>query len=169
MSRQSSRAPAATLGLSDPICNRSCFLLDAGTFTSYLSTVKTWLDNNPDEVITLLLVNSDGIAPSVWAQSYTDSGLSKYVYTPANVPIAYSEWPTLREMINAGTRVVSFLAQNADVSSVPYLLDEFTNIWETPYDVRGPMKDSGVRKLSSLTLQWYNRSPTTLSRALSTA
>jgi hypothetical protein len=138
--RQSSRAPAATLGLSDPICLRSCFLLDAGTFTSYLSTVKTWLDNNPDEVITLLLVNSDGIAPPVWAQSYTDSGLSKYVYTPANVPIAYSEWPTLREMINAGTRVVSFLAQNADVSSVPYLIDEFTNIWETPYDVRGPMK-----------------------------
>lgn len=116
----------------------SCFLLDAGTFTSYLSTVKTWLDNNPDEVVTLLLVNSDGIAPSVWAQSYTDSGLSKYVYTPASVPIGYSEWPTLREMINAGTRVVSFLAQNADVSSVPYLIDEFTNIWETPYDVRGP-------------------------------
>ncbi|KAG0665651.1 hypothetical protein C6P46_006435 [Rhodotorula mucilaginosa] len=117
------------------LCHTSCFLLDAGTFTSYLSTVKTWLDNNPDEVITLLLVNSDGIAPPVWAQSYTDSGLSKYVYTPANVPIAYSEWPTLREMINAGTRVVSFLAQNADVSSVPYLIDEFTNIWETPYDV----------------------------------
>ncbi|GAA5866495.1 hypothetical protein JCM3774_004702 [Rhodotorula dairenensis] len=117
------------------LCHTSCFLLDAGTFTSYLSTVKTWLDNNPNEVITLLLVNSDGIAPAVWAQSYSDSGLSKYVYTPANVPIGYSEWPTLQEMINAGTRVVSFLAQNADVSSVPYLIDEFTNIWETPYDV----------------------------------
>ncbi|GAA5986464.1 hypothetical protein JCM10908_003764 [Rhodotorula pacifica] len=117
------------------LCHTSCFLLDAGTFTSYLSTVKTWLDNNPNEVITLLLVNSDGIAPSVWAQSYSDSGLSKYVYTPTNVPIGYNAWPTLQEMINAGTRVVSFLAQNADVSSVPYLIDEFTNIWETPYDV----------------------------------
>lgn len=82
-----------------------------------------------------MLVNSEGIAPAVWAQSYSDSGLSEYVYTPANVPIAYNEWPTLQEMINAGTRVVSFLAQNADVSSVPYLIDEFTNIWETPYGV----------------------------------
>lgn len=113
----------------------SCFLLDAGTFTSYLTTVKSWLDSNPNEVITLLLVNSDGISPSVWAQSYTDSGLSKYVYTPSSVPVAYDSWPTLQEMISANTRVVSFLAQQADVSSVPYLLDEFTNVWETPYDV----------------------------------
>lgn len=113
----------------------SCFLLDAGTFTSYLTTVKKWMDSNPNEVITLLLVNSNGIAPSVWAQSYTDSGLSSYVYTPPSVPVAYNEWPTLQSLISANTRVVSFLAQQADVSSVPYLLDEFTNIWETPYDV----------------------------------
>ncbi|GAA6063501.1 hypothetical protein JCM10212_004763, partial [Sporobolomyces blumeae] len=116
------------------LCHTSCFLLDAGTFTSYLSTVKSWLDANPSEVVTLLLVNSDGISPSVWAQSYTDSGLASYVYTPTSVPVAYDQWPTLQEMISANTRVVSFLAQNADVSTVPYLLDEFTNVWETPYD-----------------------------------
>ncbi|GAA6004902.1 hypothetical protein JCM11491_002273 [Sporobolomyces phaffii] len=116
------------------LCHTSCFLLDAGTFTSYLTTVKKWLDSNPNEVITLLLVNSDGIAPSVWAQSYTDSGLSSYVYTPPSVPVAYDSWPTLQSLISANTRVVSFLAQQADVSSVPYLLDEFTNVWETPYD-----------------------------------
>ncbi|GAA5963810.1 hypothetical protein JCM21900_000050 [Sporobolomyces salmonicolor] len=116
------------------LCHTSCFLLDAGTFTSYLTTVKSWLDANPDEVITLLLVNTDGIAPSVWAQSYNASGLSQYVYTPSSVPIAYDAWPTYGELIGNGTRVVSFLAQNADVSEVPYLLDEFTNIWETPYD-----------------------------------
>ncbi|GAA5970538.1 hypothetical protein JCM11641_007345 [Rhodosporidiobolus odoratus] len=116
------------------LCHTSCFLLDAGTFTSYLSTVKTWLDANPNEVITILAVNTDGVAPSVWAQSYTDAGLSNYVYTPSSVPIAYDAWPTLSELISAGTRVVSFLAQNADVSSVPYLLDEFTHVWETPYD-----------------------------------
>ncbi|GAA5892735.1 uncharacterized protein JCM6883_007456 [Sporobolomyces salmoneus] len=116
------------------LCHTSCFLLDAGTFTSYLTTVKSWLDANPNEVITLLLVNSDGISPSVWAQSYVDSGLAQYVYTPSNVPVPYDSWPTLQSMISANTRVVSFLAQQADVSSVPYLLDEFTNIWETPFD-----------------------------------
>lgn len=38
-------------------------------------------------------------------------------------------------MIDGGTRLVSFLAQGADVSSVAWLVDEFTNVWETPYDV----------------------------------
>ncbi|GAA5869989.1 hypothetical protein JCM8547_001434 [Rhodosporidiobolus lusitaniae] len=116
------------------LCHTSCLLLDAGTFTSYLTTVKNWLDANQDEVITILMVNSDGIAPSVWAQSYNDSGLSQYVYTPSSVPIAYDDWPTYGDLIGDGTRVVSFLAQNADISEVPYLLDEFTNVWETPYD-----------------------------------
>ncbi|BGP07212.1 hypothetical protein JCM10049v2_003043 [Rhodotorula toruloides] len=116
------------------LCHTYCFLLDGGTFTSYLTTVKNWLDKKPNEVVTLLLVNTEGVAPSVWAQSYTDSGLASYAYTPTNVPIAYSDWPTYQELISSGKRVVSFLAQNADFSSVPYLLDEFTNIWETPYD-----------------------------------
>ncbi|GAA5823519.1 hypothetical protein JCM11251_000665 [Rhodosporidiobolus azoricus] len=115
------------------LCHTACFLLDGGTFTSYLSKVKNWLDANPNEVVTILAVNTDGVAPSVWAQSYTDSGLAEYVYTPSNVPVAYDQWPTYAELISAGTRVVSFLAQNADVSEVPYLLDEFTNVWETPY------------------------------------
>ncbi|BGP15184.1 hypothetical protein JCM10213_008675 [Rhodosporidiobolus nylandii] len=116
------------------LCHTSCFLLDAGTFTSYLTTVKSWMDKNPNEVITILMVNSDGIAPSVWAQSYKDSGLDQLVYTPPSVPIAYDAWPTYGELIGNGTRVVNFLAQYADISEVPYLIDEFTNIWETPYD-----------------------------------
>ncbi|KAI5477347.1 phospholipase C [Pseudohyphozyma bogoriensis] len=116
------------------LCHTSCALLDAGTFTSYLEEVASWLSSNPNEVVTLLLVNTDGIAPSVWAESYAAAGLVNQSYTPSTVPIAYADWPTLQTLISAGTRLVSFLAQNADVSSVPYLLDEFTNIWETPYD-----------------------------------
>jgi hypothetical protein len=120
-----------------------CFLLDAGTFTSYLTIVKNWLDNNPNEVITLLLVNSDGILPSVWAASYEAAGLNTYAYTPSSVPIAYGDWPTYQELITAGSRVVSFLAQNADVSTAPYLLDEFTNIWETPFGVSRSVREGG--------------------------
>lgn len=117
------------------LCHTSCFLLDAGTFTSYLTTVKTWLDSNPNEVVTIVLVNSDGIDPTVWAASYAAAGLDTYAYTPSSVPIAYGSWPTYQELITAGTRVVSFLAQGADVSTAPYLLDEFTNVWETPFGV----------------------------------
>ncbi|KAK4706071.1 hypothetical protein P7C70_g118, partial [Phenoliferia sp. Uapishka_3] len=116
------------------LCHTSCLLLDAGTFTSYLTSVKTWMDANPNEVVTLLLVNTDGILPAVWQAAYVSAGIDTYAYTPTSVPIAYSDWPTLQTMITSGKRLVSFLAQNADVSSAPYLLDEFTNIWETPYD-----------------------------------
>lgn len=59
------------------------------------------------------------------------------VYTPASTPVAYDAWPTYQELINSGKRVVAFLSAGADTSSVPYLLDEFTNIWETPFDVSG--------------------------------
>lgn len=97
--------------------------------------MKKWLDSNPNEVITILIVNSDAIAPSSFAAAYEASGMSSYAYTPSSVPIAYSDWPTLQTLINSGKRAVNFLAQNADISAVPYLLDEFTNIWETPYGV----------------------------------
>ncbi|KDE02365.1 hypothetical protein MVLG_07079 [Microbotryum lychnidis-dioicae p1A1 Lamole] len=116
------------------LCHTSCFLLDAGTLTSYLTLVKTWLDANPNEVLTLVLVNSDGIAPSTWAASYAASGMDDYSYTPSSVPIAYNDWPTYKSLIDSGKRAISFLAQNADFEAVPYLIDEFTNVWETPYD-----------------------------------
>lgn len=112
-----------------------CILLDYGTFTSYLTILNTWLIANPNEVVTLLLVNTDTLPATTWAKSFTDSGVINYVYTPPSVPINYAAWPTLGSLISAGTRVVAFLAQNADVESAPYLIDEFTNIWETNFDV----------------------------------
>lgn len=89
--------------------------------------------------MTLLLVNSDGILPTVWAASYAAAGLDTLSYTPPSVPVPYSAWPTLQELITSGKRVVSFLAQNADVSTAPFLIDQFTNIWETPFGVSTPL------------------------------
>lgn len=135
LGQPSRSGPAVALApFADRLRIRSCAFLDAGNFSTYLSTVKDWLDDNPDEVITLLLVNTDGLAPTVWAAAYEAAGMSSYVYTPSSVPIAKGDWPTLQSLISAGTRVVSFLAQEADFSSVPYLIDEFTNVWETPFN-----------------------------------
>lgn len=80
----------------------------------------------------MVLVNSDGIEASVWGAAYTAAGLDDLVYTPASVPIAKGDWPTLGTLIAAGTRLVNFLAQEADFASVPFLIDEFANVWETP-------------------------------------
>ena len=43
------------------LCHSSCLLLDAGTIEAYLQKVKTWLDANPTEVVTILWVNQDSM------------------------------------------------------------------------------------------------------------
>lgn len=41
------------------LCHTTCTLLDAGTLEDFLVKIKTWMDENPNEVVTLLIVNSD--------------------------------------------------------------------------------------------------------------
>ncbi|KAJ7115416.1 PLC-like phosphodiesterase [Mycena epipterygia] len=118
-------------------CHTSCALFDGGTVLAYLTTVKTWLDANPNEVITLLFTNPEGLSiPDVWAPAFEQSGIASLAYTPPMNPMPQSAWPTLGSMIDAGTRVVIFLDAGADGSDggvVPYILPEFTMIWETPF------------------------------------
>ena len=92
------------------LCHTSCFELDAGPVETYLSTIKTWLDSNPDEVVTLLLTNGDSEPVSTFGAAMVSSGLSEYAYTP-DQHLAISDWPTLQELITAGTRLVMFLGQ----------------------------------------------------------
>lgn len=117
------------------LCHTSCLLLDAGPLDAWLSKIKYWIDLNPNEVVTLLLVNSDNKPVENFGTAFESSGISTYGYTPTS-PAATSSWPTLQEMISANTRLVSFIASITYFSSYPYLLDEFTYVFETPFDVR---------------------------------
>ncbi|KAH8902781.1 PLC-like phosphodiesterase [Coniochaeta sp. PMI_546] len=116
------------------MCHTSCLELDVGSLSSYLSPIKTWLDGNPNEVLTLLLTNEDAIPVSQFASVFADLGLDKYAYAPG-ANLAMEQWPALQSMIDAGKRLVVFMDYHADPSSVPYILDEFTYFFETPYDV----------------------------------
>ena len=119
------------------LCHTSCLELDAGSVESYLSTVKSWLDAHPNEVVTLLIVNGDNVPVSEFDDAYTSSGLKPLAYTPPDSPLAIDAWPTLEELITANTRLVAFLDAGAD-PSVPYILDEFSYFFETPYDTLDP-------------------------------
>lgn len=44
------------------------------------------------------------------------------------------DWPTLSSMILSGQRVVMFLDYDAQQTEVPWILDEFSQMWETPFD-----------------------------------
>lgn len=57
-----------------------------------------------------------------------------YVPPFTSTPNDTFDWPTLGEMISSGKRVVIFLDSGANQNEVPFILDEFTYMWETPFD-----------------------------------
>lgn len=104
--------------------------------------------------MTLLIVNSDNLAATQFASVFVAAGVDTLSYSPQSASLPASGWPTLGSLIDAGTRLVTFLSTTADFEAVPYLIDgeqcnhmlscpripfpdtlaEFSNVWETPYD-----------------------------------
>ncbi|TVY18901.1 PI-PLC X domain-containing protein 1 [Lachnellula arida] len=119
------------------LCHTSCWEEDSGVLVNYLTDIRTWMDSNPNEVVTLLLTNGDAIAVSKFADAYDNAGISKYTYTPPN-QLTLGDWPTLQDLISANTRLITFMGSlfvshyNSNTSSVSYILDEFSYFWETP-------------------------------------
>lgn len=115
------------------LCHTSCDILNAGTLESYLITVTQWLRQNPYDVLTILMGNSDFIGVGNYSSPIESSGLIDYVYTPPRIPMGVNDWPTLSSMILSGKRVVVFLDYQANQTEVPYVIDEFGNMFETPF------------------------------------
>jgi len=128
------------------LCHTSCSLYDGGTLEDYLKTVKTWLDANPNEVLSLLIVNIDDMPAASYDPVFKAAGLDTLSYAPTALTMPATDWPTLGSLIDSGKRLLTFLDNAADLTSVPYLLDEFTNIWETAYDVTDTTFDCNVNR-----------------------
>ncbi|KAM6499914.1 PLC-like phosphodiesterase, TIM beta/alpha-barrel-containing domain containing protein [Amanita muscaria] len=124
------------------------FLYDGGTVLNYLKKVKRFMDQNPNEVLTLLFTNPEGRSVlNVWKPIFDQAGLTSMMYVPPHVPMKYNEWPTLGEMIDSGKRVVVFLDSSADTSKVDFILPEFPMIWETPFGVTDPSFPCSVNRI----------------------
>jgi len=128
------------------LCHTTCALYDGGTLQDYLATVKTWLDANPNEVLSLLIVNIDDLGPTSYDPIFQSTGLAALSYTPPSSSIPFTGWPTLGSMIDSNKRLVTFLDNGANFASIPYLLDEFTNIWESAFDVTDTSFDCNVNR-----------------------
>ncbi|KAF3000654.1 hypothetical protein E8E14_007269 [Neopestalotiopsis sp. 37M] len=115
------------------LCHTSCALLDVGTLQDYLADIKTWLDGNANQVVTLLVTNGDAIDIAKFGDIFSAAGLASYAYTPG-ADLALADWPTLGTLISAGSRLVVFMDYHADTSKVGYILDEFKYYFETPFD-----------------------------------
>ncbi|KAK4044625.1 PLC-like phosphodiesterase [Parachaetomium inaequale] len=125
------------------LCHTDCRILDAGPLEAWLARIKHWLDANPNDVVTLLLVNSDNQPASSFGTVFDRSGISTYAYTPPSSSGSNQNtitWPTLQALITANTRLITFIASlpSPTTSDYPYLLNEFNHVFETPYNTTSP-------------------------------
>ncbi|KAF5384873.1 hypothetical protein D9615_001336 [Tricholomella constricta] len=90
------------------------------------------------KVLSLLIVNIDNVPPAQYDTVFKAASVDTLSFAPESSPLQASSWPTLGSMIDSGKRLVTFLDNQADITVVPYLIDEFTNIWETAFNVLDP-------------------------------
>ncbi|KAG7288594.1 hypothetical protein NEMBOFW57_004947 [Staphylotrichum longicolle] len=115
-------------------CHTSCDLLDAGPITDWLGQVKNWVAAHPYDVVTILLGNGNYSTPDKYVKFIEESGITQFVFTPPVVPMALDDWPTVGQLILSGQRVVMFMDYMANQTAYPWLLDQFSQMWETPFD-----------------------------------
>ncbi|KAJ5099036.1 hypothetical protein N7532_006037 [Penicillium argentinense] len=120
------------------LCHTSCDILDAGTLEAYLTKVYQWMLKNPYNVVTFMMGNGDYLPPSAFVDPIEKSGLKSLIYTPTKVPMTLDDWPTLSEMILHNQRAVFFMDYQANETAVPWIMDEFSQMWETPFSPTNP-------------------------------
>lgn len=100
-------------------------------FKDICKEVCTFLDTHPYEVVTFILEDFTDNIPLI-AAAIQESGLLHYVHAQnINNP-----WPTLKEMIDSGKRMIIFLRSNDVVHYVnyPWLAPLWDYAWDTRYD-----------------------------------
>ncbi|KAL4781539.1 PLC-like phosphodiesterase [Aspergillus varians] len=115
------------------LCHSTCDMLNAGTLEDYLTTVTKWMKQHPYDVVTLLIGNYDYVDPGNFTGPIERSGLMDLVYTPPMIPMSRDDWPPLGNIILGGKRALVFMDYQANQTAYPWLMDEFSHIWETPF------------------------------------
>jgi hypothetical protein len=74
-------------------------------------------------VLTLLIVNVDNFVTTAFDSVFRAVGLDTISYKPTAAVTTIFDWPTLGSMIDSGQRLVTFLDNGADFTSIPYIID----------------------------------------------
>jgi hypothetical protein len=77
--------------------------------------------------------NGDLVDVQNFTAPIINSGLESLLYVPPIIPMALDDWPTLSSFILTGKRALFFLDYNANQTAIPYILDEFSQLSETPF------------------------------------
>ncbi|HQR79587.1 MAG TPA: hypothetical protein PLT68_05140 [Actinomycetota bacterium] len=108
------------------LCHTLCEL-GATELEPQLAGVKDWLDRHPREVVTFFI--QDATTPKDTAAVFARTGLADmaYVHEPGTA------WPTLREMIDSGRRVLVLMENEGGGSQYPFLQQGFELAQDTGY------------------------------------
>ncbi|KAH6661946.1 PLC-like phosphodiesterase [Plectosphaerella plurivora] len=116
------------------LCHSSCALLDAGLLEDWLRPINAWMDDHPNDVVTLVLVNAGNQDAATFGKAFTTAGIASKGYVPPS-STAFTPWPTLQTLITAGTRLVTFVASVTPSSDHPYIMNQFSYVFETHFEV----------------------------------
>ena len=108
------------------LCHGLCEI-GSTPFDTMLASLRTWLVMNPDEVVTLFI--EDHVPADLLAADIEAAGLVPFTY----VARAGEPFPTLGEMIRAGTRLVVMLEEGSGGDAAPWLVNGFELTQDTPY------------------------------------
>lgn len=128
------------------LCHSLCTLFDAGPLRDWLSEIRVWMDENVNDVVTVLLVNAAGVDATELEGVYAEADIARLGYVPPRIdqppPLSNKTnptWPTLGDMIDGNKRLVSLVDPlRPDPANAPYLLDQHTFTWENAYAVTDP-------------------------------
>jgi hypothetical protein len=106
--------------------------LGALDFTGELKEIGAWMDRNPTEIVTMII--QDGVPATEITGAVAAAGLAGKVSTPPDDPAG--GWPTLREMVSSGRRLVMF-TESQDLPG-SFLRSFYRYASDTPFDVTRP-------------------------------
>jgi hypothetical protein len=115
------------------VCHGLCEL-GRKPFADEMAAVADFLKANPHEVVTLLLERSDGV---VTADDLGDAMATAGLEPFLRVQVEGQPWPTLKEMIQDGHRLVALL-DDPSGGHHDGLLPRWAWTWETPWDNKVP-------------------------------
>lgn len=108
------------------MCHTLCEL-GATPLQQQLDGLAAWMDTHPREVLTVFI--QDATTPADTAAVFEQAGLvdKTYVHTPG------AAWPTLRQMIDSGRRLVVLMENEGGGQQYPYLQQGFDLVQDTGY------------------------------------
>lgn len=109
------------------LCHGACEV-GAVRMGETLTQIRDFLTANPAEVVTVI-IQDEGVTPEDIAAEFEKAGLMSYV----NRDVLGGNWPTLRQMIDSGGRLLVFGENDAGDPAVPWYHDAFEYIQETPF------------------------------------